>query len=236
MLITRPPYILQPLAWNKVLPPHFLAAREIAMMLAQQYEMTYGMPSPGNASHQAVMSPEQKAAMAAAAQLQSISKGSFNHDLQHRIDGESHGYYDEEWDQVSNHAGTGPIPPAGMPAPRAPHYHPEQPTTAESLYPPSSQFAPIHQMPSTPGPGQTSRYGYYDQNSLTTRNATQPHIGSPRSYSEEPEWYPDDPQFLTGTPQSFSSGPQSFTSGSVTQESFQREMEEEGAFVDSSAP
>lgn len=236
MLITRPPYILQPLAWNKVLPPHFLAAREIALMLAQQYEMTYGVSSPGNASQQAVMSPEQKAAMAAAAHLQSTSKGSFNHDLQHGTDGESHGYYDEEWDQESTHSETGPVPLTEMPVPGASHYYPEEPAMAESPYPPSSQFAPIHQMQSALAPGQPGMYGYYDPKSLTTRNATQPYVGGPRSYPEESEWYAEDPQSLTGGPQSISSGPQSFTSGSGTQGSFQREMEEEGAFVDSSAP
>jgi hypothetical protein len=33
-----PQYILQPSAWTKVLPPHFLAARQQAMMRAQDYD------------------------------------------------------------------------------------------------------------------------------------------------------------------------------------------------------
>lgn len=33
-----PQYILQPTAWTKVLPPHFLAARQQAMLRAQDYE------------------------------------------------------------------------------------------------------------------------------------------------------------------------------------------------------
>jgi hypothetical protein len=33
-----PQYILQPSAWTKVLPPHFLAARQQAMLRAQDYE------------------------------------------------------------------------------------------------------------------------------------------------------------------------------------------------------
>jgi hypothetical protein len=33
-----PQYILQPSAWTKVLPPHFLAARQQAMLKAQDYE------------------------------------------------------------------------------------------------------------------------------------------------------------------------------------------------------
>ncbi len=36
-----PQYILQPPAWTKVLPPHFLAARQQAMLRAQEYEGRY---------------------------------------------------------------------------------------------------------------------------------------------------------------------------------------------------
>lgn len=36
-----PQYILQPPAWTKVLPPHFLAARQQAMLRAQQFEGRY---------------------------------------------------------------------------------------------------------------------------------------------------------------------------------------------------
>lgn len=38
----RPPYILQPNAWTKVLPPHFLAAKQQAMMRAHEYEQAHG--------------------------------------------------------------------------------------------------------------------------------------------------------------------------------------------------
>ena len=36
-----PQYILQPSAWTKVLPPHFLAARQQAMLRAQDYDERY---------------------------------------------------------------------------------------------------------------------------------------------------------------------------------------------------
>mmetsp|Transcript_24806 Transcript_24806/g.34988 ORF Transcript_24806/g.34988 Transcript_24806/m.34988 type:complete len:1017 (+) Transcript_24806:311-3361(+) len=39
-----PPYILQPEAWSKVLPPHFLMAKEQAMLRAAQYENPGGIP------------------------------------------------------------------------------------------------------------------------------------------------------------------------------------------------
>jgi hypothetical protein len=41
-LARRPPYILQPAAWTKVLPPHFLAARETALIRAHNYEQEQG--------------------------------------------------------------------------------------------------------------------------------------------------------------------------------------------------
>jgi hypothetical protein len=40
-----PQYILQPQAWTKVLPPHFLDARHRAILQAQDYEMAHGGPA-----------------------------------------------------------------------------------------------------------------------------------------------------------------------------------------------
>lgn len=37
---------MQPQAWTKVLPPHFLQAREAALLRAQDYEAQYGVPTP----------------------------------------------------------------------------------------------------------------------------------------------------------------------------------------------
>jgi hypothetical protein len=39
----RPQYILQPLAWMKVLPPHFLGARQLALVRAHEYELANGL-------------------------------------------------------------------------------------------------------------------------------------------------------------------------------------------------
>jgi len=49
-----PQYILQPSAWVKVLPPHFLAARQQAMLRAQDYESRFESvaPPPGPESPQ----------------------------------------------------------------------------------------------------------------------------------------------------------------------------------------
>ena len=59
ILFVRPQYILQPTAWTKVLPPHFLEARETALQRAQEYEiamhgsgMMNGPPSPAIAVQQ----------------------------------------------------------------------------------------------------------------------------------------------------------------------------------------
>ncbi|KAL7562316.1 hypothetical protein ACA910_014531 [Epithemia clementina (nom. ined.)] len=40
-----PQYILQPAAWTKVLPPHFLQARDTALQRAEEYEMAMQGPS-----------------------------------------------------------------------------------------------------------------------------------------------------------------------------------------------
>ena len=39
-----PQYILQPQAWIKILPPHFLAARQQAMIRAEDFMQRHGMP------------------------------------------------------------------------------------------------------------------------------------------------------------------------------------------------
>lgn len=48
----RPPYVLQPVSWTKVLPPHFLAARQTALLRAQEFERHSGMPSQHGIIHQ----------------------------------------------------------------------------------------------------------------------------------------------------------------------------------------
>ena len=39
----RPPFVLQPVSWMKVLPPHFLSARQTALIRAQEFERHSGM-------------------------------------------------------------------------------------------------------------------------------------------------------------------------------------------------
>jgi len=225
-----PPYILQPEAWHKVLPPHFLEAREDAFVIARQYELTFGVISPTNESNQAIMSPEEMIAMGLDPPLQQPGpKGDVSLNPSHLpvgTDGDVTGYYEEDWDQGPTQIGSGPIPFEGMP-------------TQEAPYPPS-QFAPIPQLPPGGVTGPLVRYGYYDPVSPETNEATQPYTGEPPVYTEGPDWYKGGrqpysrgpPSSYSGVPQSYTSGPQSLTSGSVSQ----REVEEEGAFVDSSAP
>jgi hypothetical protein len=50
-IVPRPQYILQPAAWTKVLPPHFLAARETALIRAHQYEEENGIISLSSPYH-----------------------------------------------------------------------------------------------------------------------------------------------------------------------------------------
>jgi hypothetical protein len=55
----RPPYILIPQAWMKVLPPHFLAAREEAMIRAHNFEQKYGTSPVGSSDAAIVPSDSQ---------------------------------------------------------------------------------------------------------------------------------------------------------------------------------
>jgi hypothetical protein len=55
----RPDYIMQPETWDKVLPPHFLAAREQALIRAMEYEQHYGTREPVNEAMLQAMEYEQ---------------------------------------------------------------------------------------------------------------------------------------------------------------------------------
>jgi hypothetical protein len=54
-----PQYILQPQAWVKVLPPHFLSARETALMRAEEYQVRMGGGPDVNMNMNNTMSPPQ---------------------------------------------------------------------------------------------------------------------------------------------------------------------------------
>lgn len=252
------------MAWSKVLPPHFLEARENALHLARQYEMTYGVISPTNTSNAAVMSPEQIAAIGDGPNLQEpVAKSGFNYDpsrMPAEGDEQDPGYFDE-WNQ--GQPSEGPVPFSGVP-----------PKGGAPYYPPASQFSPIPHIPVGPQ-GPTGGYGYYDPASHGgTQNAAHPFPPGPQSYASGPqpysggsEAYPAGHQSYTGGSDVYAGGPQSYSvappgsyargaewykggppssyaggppssyaTGSVEQESFQRQVEEEGAFVDSSAP
>jgi hypothetical protein len=47
LFTNRPQYILQPQAWTKVLPPHFLTARQTALLVAHDFENLHGLGGPG---------------------------------------------------------------------------------------------------------------------------------------------------------------------------------------------
>jgi hypothetical protein len=257
----RPNYILQPLAWSKVLPPHFLEAREQALHLARHYEATYGVISPTNNSNAAVMSPEQIDSIGDGPNLQEpVARSGIDYDpsLMQAEGHEQRPEYFEEWNQGQPADGQGPVPFSGVPAP---------------YYPPASQFSPIRHAPV--GPSAPGGHGYYDPASLGgMQNAAHPfppgphsYASGPQSYSGGSEAYPaghlsytggSDPYpggsqsysvappgsyargeewYQGGPPSSYAGGaPSSYVAGSAAQESFQRQVEEEGAFVDSNAP
>ena len=242
------------------------------MMLAQEYELTYGVISPTNASNIAVMSPEKEPTAKDLLVLQPTPRSGFKFDpTQGPSDAEDNGprYYEKDWNQESPSIVPIPVPFDGIGiSPRAAPYHQPGAMTSVASHPAPSQFTPITEMQPSGATGPTAIFGYYDPMSPDVKqqpytsgafsytDGHESYTGGPASYTESyavgSEWYTGEPQsyaegpqsFAEGPPSSYSVGPQSYTggppssyaSGSVGQESFQREVEEEGAFVDSSAP
>lgn len=110
-----PPYILVPQGWTKVLPPHFLAARQQALLRALDFEETHGVVSPtANSSNAAVISPSKE-------KMQNSAQDEFTYDQQQAAPNEP-GYYNPEWGPDSN------ADPAGESAayPTGPGFAPQQ--------------------------------------------------------------------------------------------------------------
>ena len=194
-----PPYILQPQAWTKVLPPHFLTAKHRALIGAQRWQDIHGTGSmassgvvshplpeynydppatggtpltPGMVSPGMVLAPPLSPGMASRMASQRMSAPPYS--------------------QVSYGS-------------QAPH--------SQASY--GSQGPESGQYPPPPPPPQNNGYGgYYQQ-----QQATPP---PPPPRQEEPS--PDLEQVET------------VDSDSFRDESFQREVEEEGAFVDNTLP
>ena len=249
----RPQYILQRLAWTKVLPPHFLEARHRAILRAQEYEMQHGGP----------VTPMHKDPMAAPAQQLTVGATPLDGRTSENMHGH-HGYPHlpphMQQHQHQQHMGMQPHHPH-FDDPRQPH-----------LMGPATHMQP-HSHPQQPG-GGPGEHGYYMQENMngepgftaespmTDMAAYQhPHHSqaeeplsfqdqaSPHHYQHDHELqHPDDQEQRQQEPsfdQFHSPHHHVHDAGSQLQysteaddrsrqsSSFQREVEEEGAFVSS---
>lgn len=180
-----PPYILQPSAWTKVLPPHFLAAKQQAMMKAHDYEQMHGIPSPVTAG----ATIESNMAAVGTISTESLKQGDphlFKFDAQSmQVRPENH----EHYNPVYAPSGAGSSYQDSNTPPMLGGYYPHD-RGAETV-----DLSYVSPLPYPPGQHIPQGYGYG------------PYGPSPRS-----EQFDD------------------------IEENFQREIEEEGAFIDSSAP
>ncbi|KAI2493017.1 hypothetical protein MHU86_21518 [Fragilaria crotonensis] len=181
-----PPYILQPQAWIKVLPPHFLAAKHRALMRAQRWEDIHG-PSMSMTSS-AVLSnqdynygtlPMNPLTVQVAPPVLSPAAAGL---------------------PLGTPQSPGMVSPGMIPASAA-FYGSQGTPIVEASSPRSNQF-------SSPKATNQNGAGYY--------HATPPSPPKPREMVSSP----DDTEQST----------------SVDDGSFQREVEEEGAFVDKTLP
>eukprot|EP00977_Amphora_coffeiformis_P013729 scaffold3666_cov160-Amphora_coffeaeformis.AAC.10 len=130
-----PPFVLEPASWMKVLPPHFLAARQTAMMRAQEFERQSGMSPQMGAPHSHQFAPHSHMA---------TSRAHFGAPPPHQMAHVPH------QQPPGSHYGAGSMP--------AFHEHPHMPAPPlQSLpaysYPPTGQASPPMVPPNGPENG-----------------------------------------------------------------------------------
>jgi hypothetical protein len=96
----RPQYILQPQAWTKVLPPHFLTARQAALMVAHDFENLHGLGGPGPmhmVSRSQHHSPQQQYLSVGSERDRFTGPGVLQEDYHsHQQQRPQQGYYDQQ--------------------------------------------------------------------------------------------------------------------------------------------
>jgi hypothetical protein len=91
----RPQYILQPQAWTKVLPPHFLTARQKALIVAHDYENLHG-PSHMRSQHHGGV-PQQQYLSVGSERDRFTGPGVLQEDYHsHQQQRPQQGYYDQQ--------------------------------------------------------------------------------------------------------------------------------------------
>jgi hypothetical protein len=255
-----PQYILLPQAWTKVLPPHFLDARHRAILRAQDYEMTHGGPATPM-SRDPTGNPAQQLTVGAAPVDRYGAPGDYRHYHQHHVvDPNQPPPYDElssphgepmASSRQHRHQQYGPtmlaegngyyLSPNGASGGDTPHYGQQQPSALSAEYEavgPNNSTSMVdshmatfptnlmHQHQSYHGQPPPPDHHHQQQQQIHSHHYHQPDPfasqGSPRQlHSHDPylhQLHQDDEPSRHSV-------------------NLQREVEEEGAFVDShSAP
>ncbi len=267
-----PQYLLQPHAWTKVLPPRFLAARQKALIRAQEYETRFGGPM------HAQMEPRQLAPGALPSQIPQPQV------MQHSGPGQLYGagstpmstaYYGPDWGQPSTQHQPSHLMPQ-QPHGISPAYMSQPPMLAhhdgmsvgsshqhENAAPdPYYQNRPQPQGIRAAGPHQQNHFNYattptpyaaqsqydpYGFDVSTNYSASHPYYNQndtpgadpSQSYYDDHYHHPVEQHYQQEQQSMPLSQPLSHISpqyADAVPSSFQREVEEEGAFVDVAAP
>jgi hypothetical protein len=102
LITNRPQYILQSQAWTKVLPPHFLTARQAALMVAHDFENLHGLGGPGpmhmvSRNQQQHHSPQQQYLSVGSERDRFTGPGVLQEDYHsHEQQRPQQGYYDQQ--------------------------------------------------------------------------------------------------------------------------------------------
>eukprot|EP00538_Stauroneis_constricta_P012599 CAMPEP_0119549234 /NCGR_PEP_ID=MMETSP1352-20130426/2981_1 /TAXON_ID=265584 /ORGANISM="Stauroneis constricta, Strain CCMP1120" /LENGTH=1195 /DNA_ID=CAMNT_0007594737 /DNA_START=594 /DNA_END=4181 /DNA_ORIENTATION=- len=228
-----PQYILQPEAWLKVLPPHFLAAKEAAMARARDWEAEHGVPQEELEQQQQQQQYQQQSQEQPQheqlAQPMSSAPGGI-------------GIQAQQPHLVPNLS----APPHvhGMPSPMSSQHHHQQ----EPLAPPTPDEQ--QQQHQQPAPGSPSAYGQQIGAPPPPPSAGQHIMPSPQHQpaayfpGQEPEEHyqqheqqqqREDPSAIM-SPSALSAQMGGDPEPQNDAQEYQRAVEEEGAFPDSSAP
>lgn len=200
-----PPYILQPQAWTKVLPPHFLTAKHRALIRAQRWEDVHGPGSMSMASSPVASAQE----------------------------------YNYRPSPIHSGIGVSVPPPMHSPAAAGlPLGTPQSPGMVSPGMLPAS--------PAVYGSGVGTPVGSAAVGIGVSPRNQQPYFAGPQPppafSSPEPQYgFPPqapNPASMPVSPptESLASATETGQSASMETESFQREVEEEGAFVDNTLP
>jgi hypothetical protein len=223
-----PQYILQPQAWTKVLPPHFLEARHRAILRAQDYELANGGP----------VSPLPQDPMAHKQQQLNLGANPDDDRYNHNINNNNN-MDDDEYDYAPQNNNTGQQSPPfdepnqhHSPHHHHPHHHPLPPddhgyyAQSQDAKGFNAEYTTMSGTGHNPPPHSHAAGHYPDPQQQHYHHDPQHQQHQQHSYNHP------SPRNLT-SPHNLHSPQQHPHQHQLQEEhSFQREVEEEGAFGD----